>query len=138
MADPRTTYTTFDFIKAGKSIDLKFSSLALQEKLGDIKFPVFNVVDDYWEEIKEKAKSVTLNNEEFLKYKYRPRLLADFLYDNGDLYWILLIINNCASVKDFHKNPINVLTPTDMENLLTSILNAEKPFISKYNSSHNI
>ncbi len=37
-----------------------------------------------------------------MKYKYRPKLLSYDIYDNAELYYIILRLNDLYNVKDFN------------------------------------
>lgn len=134
MPDPKTSHTLEEFAEAGQSIDLKFSKFCLIEQRDGIEFPVHNVIDDYWDELREMSMEVELNQQEYHEYRFRPRLLCDYIYGNGDLYWIILIINDCINVRDFDKKKIKLIRPTALKELLDSVFRSEKQFIERYNT----
>lgn len=132
--DSRLTYNMQDFIDSGETIDLKYQELSLIDKLKGIEFPVFNVLTDYMEEFNVSSMKIELNDEEYFKYKYRPRLLANDVYGNGELAFIILLLNNICNSKEFDKKTIKLIKAKDMGSLLTYIYNSEKSFIDSYNA----
>lgn len=137
ISDPRKTYTMQDFINSGGTVDIKYQEMALVELLGDISFPVFNVINDYMPEIKDYLAKIELNDEEFLKYKYKPRLLANDLYGNGELGFMILLMNDICNAKEFNKKIIYLIKPDDLGSILSSIYNSEKEHIDEYNAKSN-
>ena len=130
------TYTVEDFIELGKEIDdiqyYKFSILA--KATDDVENPILyaehNVLYDYADELKKLSKIVVMTDEEYNKYKYKPKLLAYDLYGSTELYFVILFINGTCNVKDFDKRRINLIHKSTMTELLQSIYNAESNYIT--------
>ena len=57
----------------------------------------------------------------FRKYEYKPKLLCYDVYGYKELYFIILVINEMISVKDFRKKKIKMLYTEDMNNLSNSL-----------------
>src|SRR5574344_2109562 len=93
--------TLAEFISYSNSTKISYNNLSFIDILDDIKFPIVNIIDDYVDEIKDKSFDVTLSDKEYLKYKYRPKLLANDIYGNGEYYFIILAINGICNVKEF-------------------------------------
>jgi len=68
---------------------------------------------------------LTFTDEEFNKYKYRPKLLSLDLYDTTDLWHILIWINDFESIADFNKKTIKILNPEALT-ILNHIVEMEK------------
>ena len=81
------------------------------------------------------STKVTLSEQEYLRYRFRPKLLADFLYGNGELYYIILWLNDIWSVKDFNFREVRLISKSQMSQALSSINGSEKSFIDSYNQS---
>ena len=79
------------------------------------------------------AKSVELSDKEYYTYRYRPKLLADYLYGNGELYFIILWLNDMWNVKDFNSRKIKLISKSDLSETLSKINSSEKSFIEGYN-----
>ena len=94
-------------------------------------------MDDYFEELMELTQQVTMNDKEYIKYKYRPRLLANDVYENPDLDFIILAINNICNMKEFDSRTINLIKVDKLEEFLTTIFNANKNDIDVYNSTYD-
>ena len=135
MANPKDTYTIEQFIEAGTGNPITYDKLSLIEYHNDIKFPVFNVIHDYMEEMKLATVTVTLNDKEYIKYVYKPKLLAYDIYGNPELYFIILALNNMCNIKDFDLKRIKLLKTEVLEEVITFIYNAEKKTIETYNSA---
>ena len=108
LSNVKKTYTLDDFSAASPSSQLSYYKLCLLEKdpNHNIEYDVYNVLSDYLPELKSMAKSVELTDKEYYTYRYRPKLLADYLYGNGELYFIILWLNDMWNVKDFNSRKI--------------------------------
>ena len=134
---PETTYSVEDFISAGREVTITYNNLSLITKLGeDINFPMLNVLNDYILDIANSSvvKICTMTELEFLRYQYRPKLLAYDIYGTTDLYFVILALNGMCDVKEFSKKKIKMLAKSDINTLLTWIYNAEKNLIDEYNN----
>ena len=130
--NPANTYTIGDFILSGKNVDISFYNSSILEVLSNnTEVTIHNVFNDYKEELIAGSVDIVLTDKEYNTYKYNPRSLSYTLYGYTDLYFIIMMLNDIISVKDFTKRKIKVLSPNNLE-LLGSIINAEKVLI-KYN-----
>ena len=133
MASLKSTSTLEQFIEAGSAVTISYANLSMLDETGDIKIPIYNVVSDYMFELLGKSTTVVLNDHEFWKYKYKPKLLAVDIYGNAELYFVILMLNNMCSVKEFDIKRIKMLSKKDMSNLLGLIYSSEMDFLAQYN-----
>ena len=110
-------------------------SLLEKDPQNNIEYDVFNVVSDYMNELKAMAKEVTLTESEYYTYRFKPKLLAHYLYGNGELYFIILWLNDMWSVKDFNLKTIKLISNKELSEALSSINASERSFIKSYNES---
>ena len=73
-----------------------------------------------------------LTDEEYQKYKYKPKLLASDVYGNPEVYYIILILNDMIEEAEFDSKIIRLLSKNDMQKYLTSIYNSEYINLTKY------
>lgn len=132
-----TTFTLDQFANSKSSNDVSYYSMSLLEKdpQNNIEYDVFNVVSDYMNELKAMAKEVTLTESEYYTYRFKPKLLAHYLYGNGELYFIILWLNDMWSVKDFNLKTIKLISNKELSDALSSINASERSFIKSYNES---
>ena len=133
MASLKSTSTLEQFIEAGSAVTISYANLSMLDETGDIKIPIYNVVSEYLFELLGKSTTVVLNDQEFWKYKYKPKLLAVDIYGNAELYFVILMLNNMCSVKEFDIKRIKMLSKKDMSNLLGLIYSSEMDFLAQYN-----
>lgn len=137
VTDPRLAHTLSEFLAAlSSSAVVSYPKLSFIEKIGTIEYPIKNVLSDYIYELKKQARSVTLNEQEALKYMYKPKLLSSDVYGSTELHYVILMLNDICDIKEFTINPILMLTKEDMSSFISSIYNAEKASIETYNSLH--
>lgn len=132
---PENTYTIEEFIEAGKGVVLTYQNLSLKNHIGEnINFPFKNVFNDYIPDFIHTSviKTVQLSEDEFIKYKYRPKILSYDIYGTTDLDFVILAINRISTPKDFVHKKIKMISKNHLNELLTSIYNAEKGLIDKY------
>ena len=132
--DPRYTHTLIEFIAAGQSsTDLSYSKLSYVEKRDGIDFPVHNIIDDYIDELKEKCLTITLSDSEWIKYRFRPKLLANDVYGTTEAYFLILLLNNICDIKEFYDKSLKMLKKDDLFEALSQIYNVEKDNLILYN-----
>lgn len=132
-SDSAKTYKVEDFIDMQENDSFTYATMALyMQSIVDktIVYSSDNVLYDYLEEIKSKAVDYTFSDSEYMKYKYRPKLLAYDIYGSTELYFVILAMNNTCNIKDFNKRTIKMLYKSDMSDLLNAIVSAEKNRIS--------
>ena len=95
-------------------------------------FPLYNVIWDYQEDMMKDAYTTRLTDNEFQRYKYKPKLLAADLYGNPEVYYIILILNDMMEEGEFDSRIIKLLSRSDMQKYRTSIYNSEYMNLSKY------
>lgn len=134
---PSETLSLDDFVSSKPSSQLSYYYLSLLEKDTEhnIEYSVYNVISDYLTDLKKMCKTVTLTDKEYYTYRFRPKLLANYLYGNGELYFIILLLNDIWSVKDFDFKTIKLIPKTQLSDVLSKINESEKDFIDLYNSS---
>lgn len=137
ITDLNKTSTIEQFISFKDYDTISYNNLSFRERYDNISYPIKNIVDDYFEELMELVEEVSLNEEEFIRYRYRPRLLANDIYENPDLDFIILAINNICNMKDFDSRTINLIRVDRLEEFLTTIFNANKTDIDIYNSEYD-
>ena len=116
------TVTLEDFIDSKDENELTFHAFDLYDVSVDGSYLITkNLLHDYIDDMEEAAYNVYLSIEEQNKFYYRPRLLAHLLYGNPNLYYVLLLLNNMGDEKDFNRNPIKVLKPVDLVDVLSAI-----------------
>ena len=91
------------------------------------------MINDYSSDIKNISYPVKLDSSEYRKYMYKPKLLCKDLYDTPELYFIILLINDMADVKEFNRSIIYLPPKRIMNELVTYIYNAEKDSIESFN-----
>jgi hypothetical protein len=134
---PETTYTLDQFIACQSDTSFCYNNLSFIDQIDNIKFSTYNVVSDYMDEIVSKyCVDVELSDDQLTKYKYRPKLLCYDIYGSQELYYLILVINDMRSIKEFSKNKIKLPTKTNMTELTKAIINSNRLDIQKYNEAN--
>ena len=138
-SDPRLAPTVVDFILAGKETNvIRYPHLMFQESKDGINYVVHSVLDDYLQDMQEKAIECTLSKAERDRYFLKPRILSSDIYGTTELYYIILRINNMWSPKQFtlDNNKIKMLTKDHLNDFLSAIMRVESKDIDSYHSPH--
>ncbi len=129
------TTTIEDLILAGKSISIKYPTLSFMDFMSNgTQISIFNVVNDYIKELESACITVELTKDQQNTYFYKPKLLCRDVYGNPELYFVILLMNDMADVKEFTKPKIKMLKKGYMSQLLSDIYNSEKAAINAYNN----
>lgn len=126
--NPANTHTIQDFISIGSSVDITNYKTSILERIGNIEYPVHNILNDYLDELNQLAVTVTLTDAEFKRFQFEPKLLSYHIYGYTDFYFILMILNNICDVKDFNFRRVKVLKKQDL-NIINRIINAESKLL---------
>lgn len=115
-------YNTFSFsMTINKSITIPFQNV---------------ITTTYAKELKALAEEVTLTEEEYQKYKYKPKLLAYDIYNYTELFYIIDFLNNIYNIKDFNKRKLKLIPKRELFEFLSSVLQADSNYISEFNQDH--
>lgn len=137
----KTISSIQEFIKYKPTLSTEYSNMSFIEERERIQFSVNNIVtDDYYPELKELCVKVYLSDEDIMKYKYRAKMLAYDVYDNTELYYIILRVNDLYNVKDFNLSKKFLYLPpkAKLKQFLSDVYNFEKKNILMFNSNHQI
>ena len=76
-------------------------------------------------ELKEIKIKVTLDENEYSKYRFNPKLLSYDIYGTTELWFLILEANELHSISQFDIKTIYLFS-TDIVEKMTRILNLEK------------
>lgn len=131
---PAETYTIEDFISSGTEVTISYNNLSYLEVLqNSTSSPIYNVINDYIDNLKDLSFKVELSDSQYNKYIYKPKLLCENIYGNGEIYFIILLLNNIADVKQFNRKIILLPSKSTLQTFLSFIYNTEKDLIDQYN-----
>lgn len=134
---PANTTTIAEFIRSGSTVSLDYDRFSFLETMeNETVVSVLNVINDYIEELRNAAVLVHLDDAEYRKYVYKPKLLCYDIYGNPELYFVILLMNDMADVKEFNKRNVYMLTKDNMSMITSYIFNSEYKAIDHYNSKY--
>lgn len=73
---------------------------------------MFNLYEKYYEILLDHVVTVTLDEPEYKKYRFQPKLLSLDLYGTKELHYMLLRLNYVYSVINFDFEEIRVFKPS--------------------------
>lgn len=134
---PQYTYTLDQFIQCQSDTVICYNNLSFIDQYDNIKFNTYNVLSDYIDDIRQNyCLTITLDKDQLNKYKYRPKQLCYDIYGNGELAFIILLINDICSIKQFKKDKLLMPTKENMNIITKRIYNANIKEITTYNEKN--
>lgn len=124
--NPERTCTIQDFIDCYNSKNISYESTSLFQNFEHGTMISYNIFNDYIEELNELCVTVSLSDEEYNRYVYRPKILAYDIYGSTELFFIILMMNNICNVKDFDFKKVKLLKVSDLEKFISAVYNSEK------------
>ena len=132
---PQKTTTIEQFVESGNGITLSYFNLSFLDMISNGTWvAIRNTISDYIHELKNAAVNVDLTQEQQFAYFYKPKLLCYYIYCKPQLYFIILLMNDMADVKEFTKPIIKMLKKEHMSELMGYIYNAETAAMRYYNN----
>lgn len=143
ISEPQETYTLNQFISlrdSDKMMYVKYSILSRSIDHPEMVYAIENVVYNYMDIINSRKKTVIVDQEQKIKYQYKPKLLAYDVYGSTESYFMILACNGICNLKEFTLEEFKfyALTPSDLAAIMSSILNAENKYITMNRSNLEI
>ena len=96
---PEKTSSVEEFIEVGSADDITYYNFSILEKYTNsdgysIEYSINNVIYSYMEEIKDRIVELELSDDDYAKYKYKPKLLAYDVYKTTEVYFIIMAIGH--------------------------------------------
>ena len=91
----------------------------------------------YYDYIQRSVVTVSLKDNEYMKYRFQPKMFCNDMYGTTELWGLLLKINNLSSVAEFNHKKIKVFN-SDIFSILNEILISEEKNILENNESVGI
>jgi hypothetical protein len=134
--------TIQDLIDYGKSLDISHDKLHFKAKIEntDGSVTIINytsILDKYMDYLLPVTKVVTLNDQEYAKYKFQPKLLSFEMYGTTELWSLILRINNLTSAAQFTLKTLKLFT-TDVFEILNEIIILEGDEINKNRTENGL
>ena len=119
---------------------VKYSILSRSIDHPEMVYAIENVVYNYMDIINSRKKTVIVDQEQKIKYQYKPKLLAYDVYGSTESYFMILACNGICNLKEFTLEEFKfyALTPSDLAAIMSSILNAETTYITMNRSNLEI
>lgn len=131
---PQNTTTIEQFVESGKSVTISYFNMSFIDMMSNGTWiSILNAVSDYLPELSNACVTVELSEDQQRAYFYKPKLLCYDVYGNPELYFVILLLNDMADVKEFTKPQIKMLRKEHMSSLMSYIYNAEKTAMDSYN-----
>ena len=128
---PYKSYTVEEFVQYQGVSKLNYEDYCLHEKESFLNIISYNILDDYLDELKLISKTIELSDTEYIKYLYKPRILAYDIYGDPELFFIILKLNNLCSSKEFNLKKLKLIPKDTLLEILSIIYNSEKNVLQR-------
>ena len=133
-SNPAKTYTLDDFILEGKTDQLTYSNFAITRKTSYATFVDTGLLDYYLKELKAVSIEIPIENitqDQIVKYRYQPDLLAYDIYGSVQLDFIVLLCNGIIDPKEFDFKVKSLLLPkaSVLVEFLSQVYRSEQTWI---------
>lgn len=136
--DPSLTYTLDDFISMKMSDDMTYYNFSILEVVNNVEHLDINLVEEYADELKSQSVYVSLSDEEYKRYKYKPDLLAYDVYGSVQLDFVILILNDVYDPKEFTNKTIRMVQASLLNVFLSSVYGKEYGWVQQNRSDYNL
>lgn len=130
----QTEYKSLEeFISSSTDNNITYFNLSFITRIKDGENSIEisrSILNDYIKELKAASVIVKMDELDFIKYAYKPELLAYDVYGNTELYFIILLLNGLSSPKEFNLKKLKMLTKENCINYLNTIYNSEENVIN--------
>lgn len=122
--------TINELISLGKQLKISSETMSIKEIVTNTHNERFivnftSVIDRYYDILLDHTSIVKLTDEEYLRYRYKPKLLSEELYGTQELHSLLLRLNHITSVIQFDFTELRVFN-TNIIKLINEIMILEE------------
>lgn len=122
--------TINELISLGKQLKISSETMSIKEIVMNTHNERFivnftSVIDRYYDILLDHTSIVKLTDEEYLRYRYKPKLLSEELYGTQELHSLLLRLNHITSVIQFDFTELRVFN-TNIIKLINEIMILEE------------
>lgn len=115
--DPTKALDLNELIYLGKNGELNPATSYYVNRIDDMIIPTSSVFESYMDFLIPLTVVVRLNEKEYYRYIYRPKLLSKDIYNTVELSQLLLRLNRLQSSMDFTLREVRILLPEHLQTL---------------------
>ena len=118
--------TINELISLGKEFKISNNTLSFKELLVNSNGEKYvinlnNIIDRYYDILLDHTTIVTLTDDEYERYRFKPKVLSEDLYGTQELHFLLLRLNHITSVLQFDFTELRVFN-TNIIGLINEIM----------------
>ena len=124
--DVQKSKTIKELITKGSVNDLTLENTNIYNQIDNLILAVTNIfIKSYYDIIKFNSINVKFTEDEFKRYRYKPKLFSLVMYNTIEFWHIILWLNNMIDSINFNKTELLLLDP-DRSSMLNKIWIKEK------------
>lgn len=125
--------TLQDLVRYGNTESYTIPNSTYQHRYENLIILDNLIYDKYDSVLRQNSYLQTFTDEEFLKYIYRPDIMALDLYDNPALGHLILYLNHCSE-DEFTSPIVRILNPNIIGSVFSYIMANEGVYMKKNNA----
>lgn len=107
--------TISEWVNKGRLLDFSNERISYKESFDDMIMNVSSLLSNHYYAFTSYIVDFEFTEDEYIKYKYSPKMLSLDLYNTTELWSAILFINNMTSISQFKKKKIKLFTPDIIE-----------------------
>lgn len=115
--DPTKALTLDELIYLGKNGEFNPATSYYVNRIDNLIIPTSSVFESYMDFLIPLTVVVKLNETEYYKYIYRPKLLSLDIYNTVELSQLILRLNRLQSSMDFKLRQVRIILPEHLQTL---------------------
>jgi hypothetical protein len=127
--------TLNELIYEGRTNNFNINNYCTWTQIGDNLLTIGgNILDKYIMFLDTIKIRIAFTEEDYMKYKYRPKELSKKLYGTEELATVILKLNNISHEADFINKKVYALDPANATLVLNKIISINEDVIAKNHS----
>lgn len=124
------TYSVTDFIGMRSTDENTYYNYSILDYEDGYEYLITSLLYDYQDELESAASTVKLTDEEFVKYKYKPWLLAYDVYGSSEAFFIIYLLNNILTDREFDFRKVKLIPSQTLSTILGRIYSANSTYMN--------
>ena len=118
--------TINELISLGKEFKISNNTLSFKELMVNSNGEKYvvnlnNIIDRYYDILLDHTTIVTLTDDEYERYRFKPKVLSEDLYGTQEFHFLLLRLNHITSILQFDFTELRVFN-TNIVGLINEIM----------------
>lgn len=88
----------------------------------DVEIPFSSLMNKYRDYLSNIIITIILDDVAQAKYRFKPKLISEEVYNTTELWDTILILNHCSRLCDFQPKKLKLYDPAQLKKYINNIL----------------